>query len=810
MHEGLRYLLCALTGLCVLSSGAVDVGAGWRIVIPDPGADGVQGVVRRLSADFAASLRESTGLDLQICTASKDSRAGHAIYIGGDFAEKAGVMPSDMNGWSNGIAEKGGNLYFFGRDRAGRKWKPGEYPNAKLMVLPSVRAMTRFMYKFMGVRFVMPDVNGTAVPKLAKLTVPDGYADREDPEFDFMAGSTFFNLPGIGRGQFGCGLYHTYGGHTYPVAVPYAVYSKDHPEYFALTREGKRSWGPTGGATALCISNPEVEELIVAEMLRRYDDGALVCQLAQHDGSNHCWCRKCQAMYGTEDWCEKTWLFHKHIAERIEKLRPGKIVHIICYDLTHDPPKTFRKFPSNVMVELCKYSDETFAEWQKYDVPHGFTVYIYLWGNYPPPGFTPKRSFAGISTLVKRLRANRVHGVYRCGFGELPGIEGAQYYYFDRLLQDPSAQMDSTLKEFCDAAFGPVAGEPMKRFYETLDERLRMFDSMSMGHFEAEGPDVSKYLKAVPSRTLDLLAYFYTPETLNVMEGCLGRAEAVKTLTEKERIRLQRVRVEFDYARNLGRIAVLYAGYKAAPSKESFMPLAHELKWRRRFLDRVFDEKGAARKLKDWPATPLFGGDNRAMVQVNGRLGAFIGDPLNWDVDTMIAEEYYPGSPGEVKKWKEYNAVHKPKMMTRFRPYPKELKVELDVRADGSGFRAATVPGERNTRIVAADTPKTGKLKPNTRYRVSWFARYSDVTPPTRKEGGFCVLIQCGPGMAFSEPAISAGLTGSSDWRHMSKTFRTGEKPWDACEVIFRLYDSQGSLEVEDVTIEELPDDKGK
>ena len=801
-----RFPLLALSIVLAASARGLEYGPGWEVVLPDEDTTGVHANLWSLCEKFAKALGESTGTRPAVRFARQASATGHKFYVGGVFAERAGILPADMKGWSNGIAEKDGNVYFYGRDASGKVWAKGEWPSVKKMVLPSARAMTRFMYAFMGVRFVMPGENGCAVPKREMVSLPDGYVDRENPEFEFMAGRGIGTaLDNIARGLYGPGSYHTYGGHTYPVALPRDLF-QEHPEYFAL-RGGKRVLGATFGHTAGCISNPAVRQRIVDELLRRFDAGATVCQLAQNDGDASCQCEACRALYGTgDDWCEKLWLYHRDIAEEMLKLRPGKVVHILSYGQTHNPPKSFRKFPANVMVEMCDYSEEAFRAWKAYDVPQGFTVYTYLWGEYPPPGFTPKRSFAGLASVVRRLRENHVRGIFRCGYGELPGVEGPAYYYFDRLLQDPKAEIDATLKEWCDAAFGPVAGEPMRRFYLELDKRLRMFDSMSMGHFEADAPGTSAFLKAVPERPLDLFAYFYTPETLNVMEGCLDHAEAVESLTAKERIRLKRVRVEFSYLRNLGRIAVLYAGYKAAPSKATFLPLAKELQWRDAFIDRIYDEKGTVRKLKDWPDSPLFGGFPKEMFRANGRLSAVIGDPLNWDVDRMLAEEYYPGAPECVARAKAYNAAHRDRLqqLTNFRPYGRDLKVKLTVRPDGNGCAFETVPGVKDTRVIVTGMPKTGKLKPLTRYRVSWFARYTDILPPPRKEGGFCVLIQTGPGGSFGEPAISAGLTGSSGWRHMSRTFTTKEKPWDGCEVIFRVYDSQGRVEIEDVTIEEL------
>ena len=142
--------------------------------------------------------------------------------------------------------------------------------------------------------------------------------------------------------------------------------------------------GPTERQTALCISNPEVQELLVEELKRKFDAGSDVVQLAQQDGWQYCECEKCKAFGGpgAEYIGEKIWRLHRDIAERLLKERPGKIVHILSYHMTVHPPKTFKTFPANVMIEKCSYSEESFREWDGYTVPHGFTVYTYLAGNF--------------------------------------------------------------------------------------------------------------------------------------------------------------------------------------------------------------------------------------------------------------------------------------------------------------------------------------------------------------------------------------------------------------------------------------------
>ena len=801
--------LAAVGGFhALLSASAVELSEGWQVATPDPEPSGLQEALARNADKLVADIREATGLALARVTKST-AAAHHVIFVGGEFAERAGLMPSDLKGQGNCIVERGGNIYLFGRDYAGAK--PVGRPNRQVLSTPSVRALTRFMYRFMGVRFVFPGDNGRAVPKLARIAVPDGCVDREDPAFNYGAlGGWFDDLYHFANGMFGWGEYFSYGGHSYPYACPSGTYFKTHPEYFC-EEDGKRrlnSWSPSH--TGLCISNPEVEELIVGELLKRFDAGAEVCQLAQQDGGEVCGCAKCRALYGTgDDWCEKFWLFHRHLAERIRAARPGKVVHIISYGRTERPPKSFKVFPDNVMIELCRYTEADLAAWKGYTVPRGFTAYIYSWGCYPLPGFTAKRSYMGCARLIRSFRDYGVHGIYRCGYGELPGMEGAQYYVFNRLLENPDADVGALAKEFCDAAFGMVAGEPMKRFYDTLDRRLRMFDLIEAPYTEVASGKPSAYEMAMPRDPIDLIGWIYSPTVLAEMEGALAAAERTPGLTAKERIRLRRVRVEFDYAKNLGRIAALYAAYRISPCKELFVPLAKEIKVRNAFIDRVFDGKGRVRPLKDWPEAPLFRSSDIQQVRDNGRLEAKIKLPLDWDVDRMLAEERYPFAPGQVEKCRAYHRERglKPLVDWGVPGWREGNGMRFERREGGKGFLFS--PGTNtDMRVVTVAGPEQG-LRPNTRYRLSWFAKLTDVSC-FKNEGGFYMSAYYGRHPLFMKEPAGFGMTGSTGWMHMETVFTVIDDPTFRSQITFRILNGHGTVEIDDVTLEELPKEDKK
>ena len=615
----------------------VTVGPDWSVVYPEAGLPEVNRALKVAAEEVRNDINEATGFKLEVMAASEAKRP--AICIGAAFAERAGFDLADLKGFDNVIAEKDGNIYLFGRDRQGRDLAKFGVMGWTRCVLPSIRATTRFLETLVGVRFLMPGEVGKEVPHGREVSVPDGCRMKERQTQIYGAGSGIDRhspIFMIANGIFGRGTFHTYGGHTYPAACPGDRYFATHPEYFALKANGKRGLGPTKGQTALCISNPDVEELIVDELKHRFDEGADVCELGQHDGMTVCGCETCREFLGTgDDWGEKFWLFHRRIAERMLKERPGKVVLILSYTATAHPPKTFREFPPNVMVEMCRYDDAAFEEWKGYIVPRGFTAYTYLCGSYLPQGFVAKHSFARLAKLAKRFRDNHVIGIHRCGLQDLYGTEGHCYYIYNRLLQDGSANVEALLADYCGAAFGPAAGH-LRRFYETQDARLRMFDKIAEG-FNADGIDgLDGYLRALPKKPIEMHGLLFSPAAVKEMEKYLSAAERTGGLSEKQRKRLALVRMEFDYAKRMGTIATLYAAYQATCGKEGGAsaykaPLMEAIRERNSYLDRLFGGRKSPQPIEGWPELRPFGGYcNREMMNVNGCSYARIWEPLTW------------------------------------------------------------------------------------------------------------------------------------------------------------------------------------
>lgn len=607
-------------------AAAMTLDGSYQVVKPDAGPLCIDTALGEAAGVLAKSLKEGAGLDVRIVKASAYT-GGKAIFLGAQAAKGAGIDLSGYNHFDNLIAEKGGNVYLCGNDAPGVKPDKNGWLNWASCKLPTVKALCRFMETYMGCRFVMPGETGLDVPKVAKVEVPDGVRSAEKPQFEASMARVADMMNDIANSNFGFGGYKSYGGHTWAYAFRVEDHFKQHPEWYAL-RDGKRRG--VKGNPSICFSNPEAEDHLVEFMVGEFDKGYDVVELGQNDGVEYCQCEKCAALGQGKGIGESIQVFHRKVAERLRKLRPDKRVMIIAYSVTQPPPQTFDEYPDNVLVEICHPSEELFNAWAPIKVPGGKSVYLYEFGCYSQPGFTAKRSFAHLAKLVRMLHAHNVKAIYRCGYGECFGMEGAYYYVFNRLLENPGYDVERLVNDFCRHAYGNAAKQ-MMAFYRRLDSRLAAHDALETA--------------ARPSCPADLFAYMYTPSALEALEGSLAGAERTATDAKVKR-RLALVRREFEYVKNLAKISILHAAYRINPTKESFRPLADEILKRNAMIETFCDAKGHMKAIEGWPELRFFGYGNptKATVKVNGYLGAVLSAPFGWDVKYLMENGILPGA----------------------------------------------------------------------------------------------------------------------------------------------------------------------
>ena len=606
---------------------ADEGGPSHTLVIPD----GRPGFALGAADLLARMFERASGKRLRIVE-EWEAPQGPKIFLGRtQAAEKAGVDFGQQGLWCV-LKASGGDLFLAGRD--GSKNVEGDRGH---VWQGTRKAAHIFLHDYLGVRWLIPDkkgkaLNGTYVPQRKAIVFPADLNRSWRPAFDWIhvqafEESEFFIM---NTRRWGNAIYRNYGGHSYYTAVPRGKYAKDHPEYFALIK-GKRD----SSKNHLCISNPNVQDLIYQEMLRSADAGFSWVQLAQTDGYQPCQCESCKAIH--PDPGERLWIMHNDLAKRLDKTRPAVKVVIIAYGPTSIPPKTIDRLSDNVMVEVASPNRQRLEYWGS-KVP-ATLVYLYTWGDYHPMAFAPKTTPRMIAAQVKYLRDHAVRGIYYCGSGESWGLEGPVYYILHRILDNPDCNWQAELDDYYRAAFGR-AYRPMKELYDALYARLDF-----MGSFYDDWPyfwsTPQHKLTEMPREPETMYTYFFPPSLLKTIQERLESARRLET-DAVIRKRIDFVERAYLYVRDIAVMYHVYRAYQLDPNPLTFDMVARAIAQRNERIDAFFAQGEGCARFDGFPR--MFTHHDKKFVQAGGRTYGVLGSPATWDVDRIRATNSLPGA----------------------------------------------------------------------------------------------------------------------------------------------------------------------
>ncbi|MBO5791438.1 MAG: DUF4838 domain-containing protein [Lentisphaeria bacterium] len=635
---GLLFCGCQSTSSEKPKDLVLTAASRYQIVYPDRSKNsGTTRMLKQTAELMRLAFKETIGADFPVVSESRRSAGMKSIFLGNTRTLKAkGVRPLAFKNFEFRIWEHQGNLYIAGSDRHRFNSSRSAYGHRQY-IMGTTRGVIYFLEKFLDVRFLYPGAPGTDFVKKSEVRIPGRYKYKGVPTINHAPGRNYDFFYDYANSNFGPGTLMSHGGHSYYAAVPVAKYAKSNPEYYAMQGTGKQKKRNSSG-NHLCISNKEVQELIYKQVIASLDQGAEITELAQTDGYQPCLCDGCVKFGNTDDQGEKLWILHRSIAERVLKARPGKKVMIISYGPTVKPPKSFKEFPDNVMIELCSYTPASFEAWSKIKVPHGFLVYIYNWGYYNMTGLTPKRTPDFAARQARLFIKNKVKGVYRCGFGENFGMEGPTYYVYGKLLEDPARSEVKILDEFYRRAFKECYA-PMKVFFDTLYHRLELYSTLSGDGFEGD----SGAVRAIPRNPRIIMSMIYTADILDVLEKQLVRAESMAK-DPKVKKRLELVRHEFNYTKNLSEVLAFYSVFRLRPDKQNRDVLFNAIEARNNMINSWYDAKGKLKPFPGWKEIPLFASVPKGIAMTNGRLRAPIEAPLTWNVKLLRKLDVIPGA----------------------------------------------------------------------------------------------------------------------------------------------------------------------
>ncbi|NCX95398.1 MAG: DUF4838 domain-containing protein [Chitinophagia bacterium] len=324
-------------------------------------------------------------------------------------------------------------------------------------------------------------------------------------------------------------------GHSYNKLVPPATYFAQHPEYYALVN-GKRV------ASQLCLSQPEVLNIVIAELKKKIADNpdALYWSISPNDDNGWCRCPLCSKIDDAEGTPAASLV---QFVNKVAAAIPQANFTTLAYGYTHSAPKSLKPAP-NVYIFLSTidaYRDnplatEGSAATFRKDLKAwtGLTPNVFVWDyvtqftNY----LAPFPNFNTLQANMQYLKSNGVKGIFVQGSGDTYGeLAELRSYLIAKLLYNPEADITSLTNYFLKNYYGTKAAPFISEYLTALQANRES----SHRKLDIYGNPVNEWKT------------YLSPSKIDEYSTLLDKAEAATEGNALYAQRLMRIRLSLDY-----------------------------------------------------------------------------------------------------------------------------------------------------------------------------------------------------------------------------------------------------------------------
>jgi hypothetical protein len=521
---------------------------------------------RRAAKELNKHLKLATGVTLPIVKEGMENKIPKEqtiVLIGGGKLADSLDIPKDFKDEEFVVKTQGRYLVFAGSDTVIRKKMRYRSPATQW-------AVGLFLDRYMGVRWLWPGEIGTFVPKTPTIAVKDVNIRHQPPLLYRSLGltlrysnvkkasvtrpdvtkhlvedtETWMKRHQIGQRQ-AIGAMHAFDDW-------WEKYHKKYPDIFATLPEGKKQPYPKPQRIKLCVSNPKVADLILAEW--RTAGRPDTWNVSPNDGQGYCVCQKCRALDVPPTFNVAPMDI---VMNRDKVVLTGRYLNLwtrLLYKMRQENPRValkslayanYRKIlpemkPLNYTNALYAtfvpegYSSSTrnlFSEWKRVGAKSVF--YSNYWAVGEDAPYLPLHREGDIFKYA--IMKNMVAGVKSILSGHW-AIQGIRDYIIVRLMERPDLSVDAIIDEYT-SAFGK--GAPAIREYLEYWEKISDIAEFPnwMGRFEKPGGLYQKTLKKHNmGGSMDLspfrgcyyiMPFLYDDKCLAKARGFLDRAEAL-------------------------------------------------------------------------------------------------------------------------------------------------------------------------------------------------------------------------------------------------------------------------------------------
>lgn len=363
----------------------------------------------------------------------------------------------------------------------------------------------RFLDRFCGVRFYLPDELFTSLPRRQPV-VPATVELVEEPFVRATSMSGMLAVPGYNdpwmlliAGNTRPGLAGTHQHNMWQVFPP-AKFASRWPEIYPLLQgvryipkdAADQKWNP-------CFIEPRLLDAAEESVVEYYraNPGHFWYSLGIQDSHVMCQCDRCAALvkpYVERDakqgrvaaYSELYWRFMNALAERLEKKLPGKRIEGLAYSMTRLPPP-FKLHP-NVVVFTNFHIAELDADGILKPGASGVTPldeWLNVAGSYgnhdwhQGSGYLIPRIYSGYwSCFMRHLKARTAFTYQHAETYANFGLDGAKAYVLSQTWWNPDVDPVALWRQFCDDMFGPAAS-PMFEYFTALEKLWIALDNVA-------------------------------------------------------------------------------------------------------------------------------------------------------------------------------------------------------------------------------------------------------------------------------------------------------------------------------------------
>ena len=525
-------------------------------------------------------LDKITGASFKIVNERPGS--GYAIILGNtEYTRKAGIDVNKLERDEFIIDAKGKKLFIAGKDEKGKKaeiiFSLKVNPDADMSInsgrihfrpplwdfdKATLLGAYRFLEK-LGVRWFFPGPEGEVLPENKNLSFNFSKAYHSRPDYklrsispSFWPGNVLKYFKKIQPHPVNADEYKNLGwtarqnklweirmgdtgkwlafNHSYPRSHWKKRFAVQHPEYFALLRNGKRDLPEDlkdhKYRYHLCFTNPGVFKENLKDIDAFFSGKPASARaipmssslkdtsgwnpasaykntfsLLPHDSFKPCRCKNCAKLLHDElDYgalsSDLVWGFVKKTALEVQKKWPGKYVTCLAYSSFSQPPVNFKTLPDNVIIGLCPHSSpplnktyntvarknynkymELIKRWSEYN-NQPLLIWshnLYRWAQ-PSHKYIPMHIPHHLGRLLKGMKKYAAFAFIQNDIDNV-FYEHINRYVMQKVLWDANADVDELIDDYIKKYYGPQAYDIMKKFYADLEAKCMKIAKLQAG-----------------------------------------------------------------------------------------------------------------------------------------------------------------------------------------------------------------------------------------------------------------------------------------------------------------------------------------